>query len=149
MQRTDYISPSVYSKIAALAVAALLFFGGAVVQPVSGQVPVQQVDGVASFGSLEALEAHLERTPSDFQARRQYADLLYDAGRYREAVGQYERFLQHMQGSPDTIQRYLIAIAGYPGDEARGVAAAEKYLAIYPTDHETLHAAGVLPYVAG
>ena len=95
-----------------------------------------QPEGVPAFDSPEALRLHLERQPYDHQARRQYADLLFDAGNFRAAVGQYERFLQHLQGSPDTIQRYLIAIAGYPGDEARGVAATEKYLAIYPTDHE-------------
>ncbi len=143
MQRIDYISPAFQSTPSghavagrAIAVFVVLLMGIVVAQPVAGQVPVQQVDGVASFDSPEALRAHLERSPNDFQARRQYADLLYEAGSYREAVGQYERFLQHMQGSPDTIQRYLIAIAGYPGDEARGVAAAEKYLAVYPTDHE-------------
>ena len=100
------------------------------------QTPETPVEGTPAFESLEALELHLMRQPSDFQARRQYADLLFEDGRFREAVVQYERFLQHLQGAPDTVQRYLIAIAGYPGDEARGVAAAEKYLAVYPTDPE-------------
>ena len=98
-------------------------------------IEVQQ-EGVPAFESQEALQRHLQDNPNDHQARRQYADALFDAGRYREAVDQYERFLQHLQGAPDTIHRYLIAIAGYPGDEARGVAAVEKYLAVYPADHE-------------
>ncbi len=99
--------------------------------------PLQnQEEGVPAFESLDALKQHLLQTPNDHQARRQYADQLFDAGRYKEAVEHYERFLQHLQGAPDIIHRYLIAIASYPGDEARGAAAVEKYLAVYPTDHE-------------
>lgn len=105
---------------------------------VHAQVPVIEdlEQGTPAYKGPEMLQQHLEEFPNDLQARRQYADILFEVGRYREAANQYERFLQHLQGSPDTIQRYLIAIAGYPGEEARGVAAAEKYLSIYPTDHD-------------
>ncbi len=138
MKHTGYIFPSL-----AVGVMALFWsIGFAVIA--SAQVPgnegqqqaAGQNQGVAAFDDAEALKKHLDQHPNDHQARRQYADLLFDAGQYRESVVQYERFLSHLQGAPDTIQRYLIAIAGYPGDEARGVAAAEKYLAIYPTDPE-------------
>ena len=98
------------------------------------QVPVQQAR-LFSEEDLVVLEERVAGNPSDYLARRQYADALYEFGRYREAADNYEVFLQHFQGAPDTIHRYLIAIAGYAGDNLRGENATAKYLTFYPSDH--------------
>lgn len=105
------------------------------VNPVVAQVPVEGVN-LLSSNNLEELEAHLERAPNDDRVRRQYADALFELKRFKEAAYHYEIFLQRFQGAPDTIHRYLMAIAGYPGDNQKGERAAERYLTYYPTDHE-------------
>ena len=100
---------------------------------------VQTIDlGSKAFETIADLENYLAQHSNDFQARRQYADALFDLKRYKEAADQYELFLQHMQGAPDTVHRYLMAISGYPGDNLRGERAAEHYLGFYPTDFELL-----------
>ncbi len=105
---------------------------------VQAQVPVQQVQERMHFTEEELTDLgdHLETHPNDHLSRRQYADALFEFKRYREAASQYEQYLQHYQGSPDTVHRFLIAIASYPGDNERGERAAAKYLAFYPSDHE-------------
>ena len=89
-----------------------------------------------AFESIEQLESYLASNADDHQARREYADRLFEAGRFREAAAHYEIFLQHLQGAPDTVHRYLMAIAGYPGDNLRGERAVMRYLNVYPTDYE-------------
>ena len=85
---------------------------------------------------LKLLGEQLEQNPGDHLARRQYADALFAVKRYREAAAQYEVFLQHFQGAPDTIHRLLISIAGYPGDNDKGERLTARYLTFYPADHE-------------
>ena len=101
---------------------------------VLAQVPVQQTR-LFSEQDLELLEQRVDASPDDYLARRQYADALYEFKRFREAADNYEVFLQHFQGAPDTIHRYLISIAGYEGDNLRGERATAKYLTFYPADH--------------
>ncbi|MFK7846616.1 MAG: tetratricopeptide repeat protein [Rhodothermales bacterium] len=140
MERAVYISDIAKVPFKGCIGAFVIFLLGFVLcmPEAHGQVADGEIhqEGVPAFESREALKQHLAQTPSDFQARRQYADMLFEDGEFREAVVQYERFLQYLQGAPDIIQRYLIAIASYPGDEARGIAAAEKYLSVYPMDFE-------------
>ncbi len=88
------------------------------------------------FRSIEELARRVADVPGDFQARRQYADALYDAGRFREAADQYELYLQGMQGGPESVHRYLIALASYAGDNARGERVSERYIAFFPTDSD-------------
>ena len=83
---------------------------------------------------LRGLRIAVETSPVDYQARRQYADLLYEGGKYRQAAIHYDVYLRHRQGSPETVHRYLIALASYKGDTPRGERAAEHYLNYYPTD---------------
>lgn len=98
------------------------------------QVPVRQTT-LFSEKDLAILQERIEENPNDYLARRQYADALYEFGRFREAADNYEVFLQHFQGAPDTIHRFLISIAGYAGDNLRGEKATAKYLTFYPSDH--------------
>ena len=102
------------------------------------QVPESHSDTDRLFreADLEQLVTYLDENPTDHLKRRQYADALFEFGRFKEAASHYEIFLQHFQGAPDTIHRYLIAIAGYPGDNLRGERATVKYLSFYPADHE-------------
>ena len=99
----------------------------------SAQVPVRQTT-LFSEEDLKLFEERIEVNPNDYMARRQYADALYEFKRFREAADNYEVFLQHFQGAPDTIHRYLISIAGYQGDNLRGEKATAKYLTFYPSD---------------
>ena len=111
---------------------------GTVGLPVSvahAQVPAVET-ALFSLEELDDLKERVEAHPGDHLARRQYADALYEFKRFREAADEYELFLNHFQGAPDTIHRYLIAIAGYPGDNLRGERATAKYLAFYPSDYE-------------
>ena len=115
----------------------LVFFIGFLLSIPAGAQSIGEEETPA-FENLTELERYLANRPGDHQARRQYADKLYVDGRFQEAAVQYEIFLQHLQGAPDTVHRYLMAIAGYPGDNWRGERAAEHYLGFYPTDHELL-----------
>lgn len=84
-----------------------------------------------------------EANPNSLPYRLRYADALYeagsalhDAGYFRQAADTYEAYLDQTQGTPDVVQRYLISIAGYPGDNLRGERAAERYLLLYPTSDD-------------
>lgn len=92
--------------------------------------------GTNALDSLDNLKRLLDANPNSLQYRLQYADELYRLARYREAANQYERYLQRTQGPPDIVQRYLISIAGYEGDNERGVLAAEHYLERYPNEDD-------------
>ena len=100
----------------------------------SAQVPVKQTR-LFSEKDLSILAQQVSTNPNDYLIRRQYADALYEFGKYREAANNYEIFLKHFQGAPDTIHRFLISIAGYPGDNQRGEKETAKYLTFYPSDH--------------
>jgi tetratricopeptide (TPR) repeat protein len=86
------------------------------------------------FRTLDELSRYIAARPTDYQARRQYADALYEAGRFPDAAREYEVYLQGMQGSPESVHRYLIALAAYSGDNARGERVAQQYLAYFPAD---------------
>ena len=102
------------------------------------QVPTIPANQTTLFTNedLLVLKNQVDMAPDDPHLRRQYADVLYEFKRFKEAADNYEIFLQHFQGAPDTIHRYLISIAGYPGDNDRGERATAKYLRYYPSDHE-------------
>ncbi|MEZ4700621.1 MAG: tetratricopeptide repeat protein [Rhodothermales bacterium] len=100
-------------------------------------VPAQNVTMAGEpFRPIDELARYVADHPNDYQARRQYADALYEDSRFPEAANQYEVYLQGMQGSPESVHRYLIALASYAGDNARGERVAERYLAFFPTDSD-------------
>ena len=90
-------------------------------QATFAQVPAVSANQASVFSEedLNILQNQVDQSPDDPHIRRQYADALYEFKRFREAADNYEIFLQHFQGAPDTIHRYLISIAGYPGDNER------------------------------
>ncbi|MBO6574807.1 MAG: tetratricopeptide repeat protein [Rhodothermales bacterium] len=87
-------------------------------------------------GNLGSLRRLVEANPDNLAFLIRYADALFDARYWQEAADQYGLYLNRTQGTPDIVQRYLIAIANYPGDNALGEAVADEYVAIYTTDDD-------------
>ena len=87
-------------------------------------------------GDLESLRRLVVTNPNNLQFRLQYADALFESGLFEDATTQYEAYLEQTQGTPDILQRYLISIASYEGDNDKGERIAERYLRFYPTDDD-------------
>lgn len=87
-------------------------------------------------GDLDNMRRLVQSNPESIKFRLQFADALYEAGMYREAAEHYEVYLGMTQGTPDILRRYLISIASYEGDNARGERVAEEYLRYYPSDDD-------------
>ncbi|GAB5520409.1 MAG: hypothetical protein RhofKO_26600 [Rhodothermales bacterium] len=87
-------------------------------------------------GRLDVLRQRLQNNPDDLKLRLQYADALFDAEQFRQAAQQYGIYLEDVQGAPDIIQRYLVAIAQYEGDDDLGERIALEYLSYYRTDDD-------------
>ncbi len=98
----------------------------------------QQDGNVSATGSanLESLSRLVSLNPENLAYRIRYADALYDTRNFREAARQYGEYLDRTQGTPDVVQRYLIAIAAYPGDNDLGEEVAERYTEIYATNDD-------------
>lgn len=98
----------------------------------------QQPGTVSATGSanLESMGRLVSLNPDNLAYRIRYADALYDARQFREAARQYGEYLDRTQGTPDVVQRYLIAIAAYPGDNDLGEAVAKRYTGIYSTNDD-------------
>jgi len=128
-KRPDFMKDIVYIVFWCLLFAA---------RPAGAQLSDVQAQAVPVAGApardIDVLGHYVAANPGDFQARRQYADALYDAGRFREAAHQYDVYLQGMQGSPESVHRFLVALASYDGDNARGERVAQRYIAFFPTD---------------
>lgn len=87
-------------------------------------------------GNLGSLRRLVEANPDNLSFQIRYADALFDGQYYREAAEQYAIYLDQTQGTPDIVQRYLIAIANYQGDNALGESVAAEYVEIYTTDDD-------------
>jgi Flp pilus assembly protein TadD/Tfp pilus assembly protein PilF len=87
-------------------------------------------------GNLNSLRRLVEANPDNLSFQIRYADALFDAQYYREAADQYNIYLDQTQGTPDIVQRYLIAIANYQGDNSLGESVATEYVEIYTTDDD-------------
>ncbi|MFT5141398.1 MAG: thioredoxin-like negative regulator of GroEL, partial [Thalassolituus oleivorans] len=89
-----------------------------------------------STGNLGSLRRLVEANPDNLSFLIRYANALFDAQFYLESAEQYGIYLNETQGTPDIVQRYLIAIANYPGDNSLGESVASEYVAIYTTDDD-------------
>lgn len=98
----------------------------------------QRQNGTAESGnsSLESLRRLVELNPDNLSYRIRLADALFEARRFREAAGQYGEYLERTQGTPDIVQSYLIAIAGYEGDNDLGEQVAKKYTKMYSNNDD-------------
>ncbi len=86
--------------------------------------------------NLESLRRLVELNPSNLAYKIRYADALFSARQFRAAAEQYGEYLEETQGTPDIVQSYLIAIAGYEGDNDLGERVAEKYTRIYSNNDD-------------
>ncbi len=87
-------------------------------------------------GNLGSLRRLVDANPDNLAFLIRYADALFDGRYYREAADQFGVYLSRTQGTPDIIQRYLIAIANYEGDNPLGESVAAEYVQIYTTDDD-------------
>ncbi len=85
---------------------------------------------------LEQIKRQVEARPKDPGTLLQYADALYANKSYRKAAQYYGQYLKYGQPVPAIIQRYLIAVANYPGDHALGERITTRYLKQYPTSDD-------------
>ena len=104
----------------------------------TAQGGVQQPGNVNTSGSanMESLGRLVSLNPDNLAYRIRFADALYDARNFREAGRQYGEYLDRTQGTPDVVQRYLISIAAYPGDNDLGESVAQRYTRIYSTNDD-------------
>ena len=105
----------------------------------TAQGRIQQPENTtANNGSanLESLGRLVSLNPENLAYRIRYADALYDSRNFREAARQYGEYLDRTQGTPDVVQRYLISIAAYPGDNDLGEEVAKRYTDIYSTNDD-------------
>jgi len=86
--------------------------------------------------NLESLGRLVSLNPDNLAYRIRYADALYDSRRFRDSGRQYGEYLDRTQGTPDVVQRYLIAIAAYEGDNDLGEEIADRYTDIYATNDD-------------
>ena len=106
------------------------------VRTAQGQIQQPAGNNVGSSANLESLGRLVSLNPENLAYRIRYADALYDSRNFREAARQYGEYLDRTQGTPDVVQRYLIAIAAYPGDNDLGERVAERYTDIYSTNDD-------------
>ena len=104
----------------------------------TAQGGVQQPGSVSATGSanLKSLGRLVSLNPDNLAYRIRYADALYDSRNFQESARQYAEYLDRTQGTPDVVQRYLISIAAYPGDNDLGESVAERYTRIYSTNDD-------------
>ena len=86
--------------------------------------------------NLESLGRLVSLNPENLAYRIRFADALYDSRQFRESARQYGEYLDRTQGTPDVVQRYLIAIAAYEGDNDLGEQIANRYTGIYSTNDD-------------
>jgi len=100
------------------------------------RVQQRQAGPVVNDSNLESMRRLVELNPDNLSYRIRYADALFEARRFRQAAEQYGAYLEKTQGTPDIVQSYLIAIAGYEGDNALGERVAEKYTRLYSNNDD-------------
>lgn len=95
---------------------------------------------------LTLYKRQVEARPEDPGALLQYADALYANKNHRAAADYYGRYLKYGQPVPAIVQRYLIAIANYPGDNDLGAQVATTYLNQFPTSDDLYMRLGFFRY---
>jgi cytochrome c-type biogenesis protein CcmH/NrfG len=133
-----------------LAVGYVIFGGQRAAVPAAA--PVDQAPAPASGGpqaglmdeqAAQALRNILARDPANVQANTQLGNLLFDAGRYAEAVGPYQRAFATDSRNVNLSTDLGTALwyAGRPDD---AIAQFSKSLAIDPTHPQTLFNLGIV-----
>ena len=138
--------------------AACLALGLAVGYVVFGHPPAQPVvvspaseapvtgapqPGLADERQVQALRDILARDPRNLQASLQLGNMLYDAGRYVEAVPAYQQAFA-LDPTTVSVSTDLGTALWYSGRPDEALAQYEKSLAIDPTHAQTLFNQGIV-----
>jgi cytochrome c-type biogenesis protein CcmH/NrfG len=99
--------------------------------------------GVANEEQVQALRNILAKDPGNVQANVQLGNVLYDAGRYSEAVVPYQKAFD---GDPKnvSVSTDLGTALWYSGKPDEAIAQLNKSLAINPTHPQTLFNLGIV-----
>ncbi|RPJ61078.1 MAG: tetratricopeptide repeat protein [Acidobacteria bacterium] len=123
-------------------------FGHRPAQPVTvtpaAQAPAAAPQaGLVDERQLQALRDILARDPKNLQATMQLGNMLYDAGRYAEAVPAYQQAFA-LDPTNINVSTDLGTALWYSGQADAALAQYEKSLAIDPTHAQTLFNQGIV-----
>jgi cytochrome c-type biogenesis protein CcmH/NrfG len=133
-----------------LAVGYVIFGGQRPAEPVvtpTTQTPAPagggQQAGLMDEQQAQALRNVLARDPKNVQANTQLGNLLFDAGRYGDAVGPYQQAFALDSGNVN-LSTDLGTALWYTGKPDEAIAQLTKSLAINPTHPQTLFNLGIV-----
>jgi cytochrome c-type biogenesis protein CcmH/NrfG len=133
-----------------LAVGYVIFGGQRPAPPIvtpTPQVPTSAVGapqpGLMDEQQAQGLRNVLARDPKNIQANTQLGNLLFDAGRYSEAVGPYQQAFALDSGNVN-LSTDLGTALWYSGKPDEAIAQLNKSLAINPTHPQTLFNLGIV-----
>jgi cytochrome c-type biogenesis protein CcmH/NrfG len=134
-----------------LAVGYVIFGGQRQAAPVASPVPIAPAPaapgapqaGLMDEQQAQALRNILARDPANVQANTQLGNLLYDAGRFADAVGPYAKAFE---ADPKNIavSTDLGTALWYSGRPDEAIAQFDKSLALNPTHPQTLYNLGIV-----
>jgi tetratricopeptide (TPR) repeat protein len=148
--REIYEAPNRYAWI--VYAVAMVVFGGmagyiiamqgsaarAASPPAAAAAAAAPATGVVDEGELRAYRDILTRDPKNLAAAVKAGNLLYDAGRYTEAIGFYQQAFA-LNPSDINVSTDLGTALFYSGRADEALAQYQKSLAIDPKHEQTLH----------
>jgi cytochrome c-type biogenesis protein CcmH/NrfG len=147
---TTWALISVSCLVLGLAVGYVIFSGQRPPAPVvtpTAQAPAPAggapQPGVLDEQQVQALRNILARDPSNVQANTQLGNMFYDAGRYADAVGPYQRAFAGDARNVN-LSTDLGTALWYSGRPDEAIAQFSKSLAIDPTHPQTLFNLGIV-----
>jgi cytochrome c-type biogenesis protein CcmH/NrfG len=132
-----------------LAVGYVMFGGQRQTEPVSTRGAQEPATGAAAPKTVldeqqaQALRNILARDPRNVQANTQLGNLLFDAGRYAEAVGPYQQAFE-IDVRNVNLSTDLGTALWYSGKPDEALAQFDKSLALDPTHPQTLFNMGIV-----
>ena len=149
---TTWAVIAVACLVLGLAVGYVIFSGRQPGAPVG--TPAAQESAPAAGGqrvglldeqAVQALRNILARDPRNAQANTQLGNLFFDAGRYTEAIGPYEKAFE-VDSRNVNLSTDLGTSLWYAGKPVEAIAQFEKSLAIDPNHPQTLFNMGVVKH---
>jgi cytochrome c-type biogenesis protein CcmH/NrfG len=144
---TTWALIAVACLVLGLAVGYVIFSGRQPAGAPAAQEPASatggQRVGLLDEQAAQALRNILARDPTNVQANTQLGNLLFDAGRYGEAVGPYQKAFD-TDSRNVSLSTDLGTALWYSGKPDEAIAQFEKSLAIDPNHPQTLFNLGVV-----